>query len=277
MKFSLMTYTMQPVMNAGQMSLLEVLRFARGLGFEALEFSMPDFARDGAANIHQALAGLGLAVSCVNGNYQLAAADQATFNQAVDGAKRMIDTAVEYGCGRVMVVPAARGDIDGFSDRDRAAKRIAEGLNQIVGYAQSKQVTVTVEDFPLLLFPLSTVDELLYMLNAVPGLRLTFDNGNFMPAGGDMMEAYACLKPYIANVHIKDWELSPNGEGIVCWDGRIIWGGSHGKGLIDQAPLLRVLKQDGYGGYLAFEYEGMLDHAQETRKGIAYLLNLISS
>jgi len=176
-----------------------------------------------------------------------------------------------------MYVPALRGDIGGFDDRDRAAERIIEALNQIVDYARSRQVIVTVEDFPNLLYPLSTIDEVIYMLDSVPGLGLTFDNGNFLPGGDNLMEAYARLKQYIENIHIKDWEPSPHAEGILCRDGKYIRGGSHGKGLLDHSSLLKAVKKDGYDKYLAFEYEGVLDHAQETKNGFNYLLNLVKS
>ena len=82
------------------------------------------------------------------------------------------------------------------------------------------------------------------------------------------------FRPYIENVHLKDWELSPDEKGILCRNGKYIRGGSHGKGLMDQQELLMALKKDGYSNYLAFEYEGILDHEEETRKGFQYLKHL---
>ena len=274
MKFSLMTYTMGPVLNSGRMSLLDVLKFASSLGFDGIEFSIADFDRDSVANIKQALVNLGLKVSCINGTYSLAARSDAKFQTAVENAKKMVDVAVSYDCARVMYVPAFGPDIEGFEDRPRAAARIAQGLREIVKYAAGKHVFVTVEDFPSLLYPLSTIAEVQSMLDSVPGLKLTLDNGNFLPGGDNLMEAYARFRPYIENVHLKDWELSPDEKGILCRNGKYIRGGSHGKGLMDQQELLMALKKDGYSNYLAFEYEGILDHEEETRKGFQYLKHL---
>jgi sugar phosphate isomerase/epimerase len=170
-----------------------------------------------------------------------------------------------------MVVPALGSDIEGYQDKNRAADRIAEGLRQVIA---QQRVAVTVEDFPNLLYPLGTISEIQAMLDAVPGLRLTLDNGNFLPGGGNLMEAYHKFRPFIENVHIKDWELSPDPAGILCRDGKYIRGGSHGKGLMNQGELLAALEQDGYSNYLSFEYEGILDHEEETRKGFQYLKNL---
>lgn len=275
MKFSLMTYTMWPLMNSGKMSLVDMLKFAHDTGFKAVEFTISDFDRDSPANIKQALQACELDLSCINGHYSLAARSGDRFNQAVEDAKKMVDIAADYGCERVMVVPALRPDVEGFEDRSRAAGRIAEGLNLLVDYARSCRVIVTVEDFPLLLFPLSTIREVQFLLDAVPGLRLTLDNGNFLPGGENLMEAYARFKPYIENVHIKDWEPSPEGQGILCQDGTGIRGGSHGQGLIDQKELLLALQKDGYSKYLSFEYEGVLDHGEETKKGLKYLMSIL--
>lgn len=275
MKFSLMTYTMWPVMNSGKMSLVDMLKFAKAIGFDAIEFSITDFDRDSVENIKQALDTRGLKISCINGTYSLAARSDARFKKAVEDAKKMVDVAVNYDCIRVMFVPAFTPDIEGFEDRNRAADRIAEGLREVVLYAEGSNVIVTVEDFPNLLYPLSTIKEVQYMLDSVPGLKLTFDNGNFLPGGDNLMEAYTRFKAYIENVHIKDWELSPYAEDILCKDGKYIRGGSHGRGLVDQRELLKTLKKDGYSKFLAFEYEGVLDHAEETKKGFKYLKNLL--
>jgi len=116
----------------------------------------------------------------------------------------MVDVAVNYDFNRVMYVPAFIPDIEGFEYRDRAADRIAEGLKEVVKYAEGSNIIVVVEDFPNLLYPLSTINEVQFMLDSVPGLRLTLDNGNFLPGGDNLMEAYARLKSYVENIHIKD-------------------------------------------------------------------------
>jgi sugar phosphate isomerase/epimerase len=61
------------------------------------------------------------------------------------------------------------------------------------------------------------------------GLHLNWDPGNFLDAGASQYtDGYALLKPYIANVHIKDvrktgehHEWAPLGEGEVDWAGQL--------------------------------------------------------
>lgn len=277
MRLSLMTYTMHPVLNSGKIDMPGLFAFAGANGFDAVEFSFADLYRIDFEMVKDSLDKSGLKTSCINGFFSLAAEDEDSFMQAVAGAVKMVDDAVKLQCPCIMVVPYNGSDICGTEDKPRAAARIVQGLREVVKYAEAFNITVTVEDFPDPLLPLGTVQEIGYMLSNVPGLQLTLDNGNFIPSGDNVMEAYALFKKYIANVHIKDWEYSPDERGILCAGGKRIRGGSHGKGLIDQAKLLQALKADGYHGYLAFEYEGVLDHAEETVNGIKYIKRLLES
>ncbi|MDW7658956.1 MAG: TIM barrel protein, partial [Bacillota bacterium] len=119
--------------------------------------------------------------------------------------------------------------------------------------------------------------EVKYLMESVPGLKLTFDNGNFFPAGDDNLDAYDTLWPYVANVHIKDWEYAPEGQGHLCANGKRIRGGLHGQGILDHVSLFKAMKARNYDGYLAYEYEGVLNHAEATRIGLSYLKGILDA
>jgi sugar phosphate isomerase/epimerase len=63
------------------MSLMDMSKFAKDIGFDAIEFSISNFDRDRVANIKQALDTFGLKVSCINGTYSLAAHSDAKFKR----------------------------------------------------------------------------------------------------------------------------------------------------------------------------------------------------
>ncbi|NLO05033.1 MAG: hypothetical protein GX131_04300, partial [candidate division WS1 bacterium] len=44
----------------------------------------------------------------------------------------------------------------------------------------------------------------------------------------------------------------------------------------DHQAILTGLVEIGYDGFIAFEYEGVQDHQQATRTGIAYLRGLLA-
>jgi Sugar phosphate isomerases/epimerases len=271
-----MTYTLWRELDSGKMDLYSLIDFAQENKFEAIEFSVHIIDRYGVDAVRKALLASDMKVSCINGTFSLASKDDATFNNAVEEAKRMVHNAVDLECSCIMIVPAMVTDIDGAEDKKRAMEMIGKGLEQIVAYAGLYGVTATIEDFPNIIYPLGTIKEIEYLINRVTGLKLTFDNGNFFPSGEDAMEAYEHFSDLIVNVHIKDWEYSQDGVGILCTNGNVIRGASHGKGLMEHRMLLEALESKGYSGYIAFEYEGVLDHIEETRNGARYLQELLT-
>lgn len=258
------------------MNMSQMFSYAKELGFEAIEFVNHDFNRHNVPAIKEMLEYSGLKVSCINGHFGLASCDNMEFRNGIDKVKKMADDAVSLGAHCIMVVPALRSNISGIEDKFRAANRIIEALKEVVSYGNEIGITITVEDFPDINYPLSTIKEMEYILTSVPGLKLTLDSGNFLPAGEDIINAYNHLWSYVENVHIKDWELSPDNQGTICADGKWIRGGLHGKGLIDQEEVLKSLKRKAYSGYMAFEYNGILDNAEATKEGITYIKGILS-
>ncbi|NLM78337.1 MAG: sugar phosphate isomerase/epimerase [Ruminococcaceae bacterium] len=277
MKLSLMSYTLGTLVRSGEMSLADVLTFTKDNGFAATELSMANFDLVPPQGMSGLLRDLELDVSCINGSADLAIADDDGFQKSVQAGCHMVDTAVQVGSPMIMIVAASVASVAGTADKARAAARIAQGLRQIVAYARDKGIIVTIEDFPRTELPLSSIQEMKFLMEAVPGLKLTFDNGNFLPGGDDNLEAYQALWPYVANVHIKDWAYAPEGEGHLCANGRRIRGGLHGQGILDHVKLFKAMKEKKYDGYLAFEYEGSMNHAEATRIGVSYLRGVLDA
>lgn len=276
MKLGLMTYTLGTLIHSGEMTLQDVLDFTKANGFAATELSMANFSQHTAAEIKSMLDKLNLRVSCINGGADLAVADDALFEKSVQDGCHMVDVAGEIGSPMIMIVAATVASVQGPEDKDRAAARIAQGLRQVVAYAADKGITVTIEDFPRRDLPLCSIKEIKYLMEAVPGLKLTFDNGNFYPAGDDNVAAYEALWPYVANAHIKDWEFIGEG-GHLCANGKRIRGGLHGRGILDHVRLFKAMQAKGYAGYLAYEYEGAMNHAEATRIGASYLQGILDT
>lgn len=273
MKFSLMTYTVAPNQPGGLTSLEAMADLAVELGFEALELSAGHLGDRSAREFAEICQRRDLRVSCLNGGCDLANADDDEFAQGLDQARYYIELAMTLNCPVVMLIPGLATD---QADKPRATERIAEGLCAVVEGAAQQGILVTLEDFPNPLAPYCTIAEMQFLLEAVPGLHLTFDNGNWMIGGDDPLQALKALGSYIVNVHLKDWEPDPDNERLQLPDGQYIRGGLHGKGLIDHKPILTELKRQGYGGYLAFEYEGPLNHTLATRQGLSYLRQVLA-
>lgn len=273
MDFSLMTYTVQPTQPGGLQSLEEMADFAVELGFGALELSAHNLAGRSAAEFRAICSDRGLRVSCINGGANLVAEDEATFAAGLNQAREYLTLAQELDCPTIMIVPTPAASLD---DKPRARARMAEGLRALVAEAQPLGVTVTVEDFPEVLTPCCSIADVRALLELVPGLMVTYDNGNWIIGGDDPVEAVHACAGRIANAHIKDWELSPTPSRKQLPDGRWVRGGLHGQGIIDHAAVFAALRETGYDGWLAFEYEGPLDHVEATRRGIQYLRSVLA-
>lgn len=271
--FSLMTYTVHGGQPGGIDSLEGIADFASELGFAALELSAGrDLAEHAPAEIADLCRARGLALSCINGAASLSARDSAEFAAGLQKAREMVDAAAAMGCPVVMLIP---GMAESEADLPRAAERIVEGLREVIPYAERAGVTVTIEDFPNPLAPYASIAQVRYLLDNAPGLRLTFDNGNWLIGGDDPVAAIDEFADEIVNVHIKDWEPDPNEGSKTTPDGTAIRGGLHGEGILDQPAILRRLVEVGYDGILAYEYEGVEDHQEATRRGMAYLRGLL--
>jgi sugar phosphate isomerase/epimerase len=273
MKWSLMTYTVSSGFPGGLHSLEAMGDFARELGFEALELSAGNLGERAVHEFGDICHDRGLAVSCINGGCNLADVDDSEFAQGLDQAHYYVDMAVELSCPAIMLIA---GQAQSEKDKPRATERIASGLSQVIAYAQPQGIAVTVEDFPNLLTPYCSISEVRTLMDMVPDLKLTYDNGNWMIGGDDPLLALTLFEGKIANVHLKDWEETTAELGRQWSNGKYYRGGRHGKGLIDQRAILAELKRQNYDGYLAFEYEGPVDHTQATLEGITYLRNVMA-
>lgn len=273
MNFSLMTYTVGPGQPGGLPDLPSIVRFAAELGFVAVELSAGHLTDMTPQEFGQMCADNGLAVSCINGSCPMTSSREAEFLAGVDQAKLYVDWAAAMHCPVIMLLPGAALQ---ETDKPRVRARVAQGLNLVVEYARQAGIVVTLEDFPNPLTPYCSIADLQWMFDHVPGLKLTFDNGNWLLGGDDPLTALRTLGAYVANVHLKDWELAPEKSPLRLPDGRYIRGGRHGHGLIAHKPILSELQRQGYTGYLAFEYEGPLNHCQATREGMAYLRDILA-
>ncbi|WP_075678603.1 sugar phosphate isomerase/epimerase family protein [Roseburia sp. 831b] len=133
---------------------------------------------------------------------------------------------------------------------------MAEGLNQIAEYGKQMGIAVTVEDFDDRKSPLSCVGGILWFLKQVPLLKVTFDTGNFIIHGEDIMSAWDILQEKIIHMHCKD-----RGEEPVAV----------GDGYIPMHELMEKIRASHYEGYLAIEHFDAQNQEQCMEKSAAFL------
>ncbi len=231
----------------------EALRAAKSFGIDYLEC---DHWRLFDKGMKELFDRCGMGVSCIYEHF-----DFLNDNAAVSEEKyrRLFETAVYYGCKRVLCIP-------GFSEHpEDDLPRFAEGVSAMCSAAEEYGVTVTVEDFDDIKSPCCRMKWLGYLLENISGLRYTFDTGNFRYCLESAEDAYSLLKRYVSHVHCKDRSYdtatssADGSNGKADLSGAVMYPAAVGYGVIGMEELVRQLISDGYDGVFAIEHFGAVD------------------
>lgn len=96
---------------------------------------------------------------------------------------------------------------------------------------------------------------------ASPWLKVTFDTGNWLPAGWDPLRAIDVLGGHIGYVHLKDMISRPDGYAPAY----------PGGGNLDLHDVIGALQQSGYQGFYALEFPGGRSPAAAVKASLKYL------
>ena len=99
-------------------------------------------------------------------------------------------------------------------------------------------------------------------------LRATVDVGNYMDGGQEGHVGTRIAAKYAAYVHFKDFHKKPAPSKPWGWD---IEPCIVGKGVVDHYACLEALKEAGYDGFVALEYEGLEEEAVGVPESIKFM------
>lgn len=186
-----------------------------------------------------------------------AAVEETERERAVDLTLRMLDRAVAFEAGAILVVPAIVGRASAPPPRvsySDALHRSFGALRELRYEAESRGVTIAIENVwnGFLLSPVEAA-EFIDRVNS-PHVGWYLDVGNLMAFGcpEDWIEA---LGGRISRVHIKDYDLSRPGVAGFC---------PLGEGSVAWPSVIGALRRVGYEGPLTYEGEG--DPAELRRR-----------
>ena len=249
MRYSMMSYTW--ARQAKHFDLKKMLKQTVELGMDGIDFvTLHDHK---AKELRMMADDFGIPVVCHTFMAQLDFPDKAGRQAGVDISKRGIEAAVELGAPVVMIptIPRRPGQ------REDVRKNWINGLSDVASFAKQAGVALTVENFPGADSPFVIADDMLEAIRAVPGLKVTYDNGN-AASGEDPAESFTKCAKHVVHAHFKDWTLMPRDskDGMLMLDGRRYVSALIGEGNIDPAPCLAAMKEAGYKGCINIEYEG---------------------
>jgi L-ribulose-5-phosphate 3-epimerase len=136
-----------------------------------------------------------------------------------------------------------------------------QAIGQLIAAAAAKSIVLAVENAPN---PTTGDAALLRDIVAPfssPWFKITFDTGNWLPAGWDPLRALDLLAGHIGYVHLKDMVARP--DGFVP--------ASPGSGDMDLATIVGKLEQTGYQGLYALEFPGGRSPASKVKASLKYL------
>ncbi len=185
--------------------------------------------------------------------------------------KTGIETALALGTDKIMIITPGKK----CAPRDISRRNYICGLQECAGLTRQAGLTMTIENFPGADSPFAISSDILEAIREVPGLKLSYDNGNAAIGGEEPAASFRRCAEHIVHAHFKDWILSVDGKGMEGLDGRRYNAALIGEGIIDHPACIKVMQAAGYSGYINIEYEGNKYPPDEaTRKATAYLRSL---
>ncbi|WP_379153961.1 sugar phosphate isomerase/epimerase family protein [Paenibacillus sp. sgz5001063] len=244
----------------------EVLRRVREWGIQAVELDL-DEVQPSREAMKEDLKQAGISVASMYAFFDFGNAP------AVQPGLEFIDTAKYLGADKVLVVPGFIEESAGEELRNSSLQQMAAALREMCEYAEQKGIRVTLEDFDDSRAPFATSAELLWFLEQVPKLGITFDTGNFIYSGEDELEAFGKLQTRIVHVHCKDRSLKEHHAEApkICTNGMKLFPSPVGSGCIPVHQILERLEAIGYQDTVAIEHFDAVDQLDYMQKSAEWL------
>jgi len=245
----------------------------KGIDFHARFLGDPATA---AGRITSAVSGHALTLSGLSLSNDFNQEDAKEFSRQVSTALTWVCVAAKAGAdvSRIFgghIAPETRLDAAAFK---RGAQRILDGLGLITREAEKLGVVLALENHGDL-FP-GTGEEQAEAIEKInsPNLRATIDVGNYMMCGQEGSHGTATVAKYAAYVHFKDYVKLPDPHGgpFGCGiDSCVV-----GEGEVDHRACLETLRDAGYDGFVALEYEGLEDEKTGVPKSVEYIKKVMA-
>ncbi len=148
--------------------------------------------------------------------------------------------------------------------------RIVDAYFELARIAENAGVTLVVENEHACYTGTGAQTARIVERIASPAVKIVWDPGNALMAGEiPLPSGYEAVRPHLAHVHVKDAKLGADGklEWCVVGEGEVGW-----------AEQIRLLREDGYAGYLSLEthYRGVDgDQEQASRECLKALLDVV--
>ena len=288
MKISVSSYSFQAKIQTGELNQFSCIRKAKEMGFEGIEFveiqphdgSPPEIY---AQNLREEAKKQGLTITNFTVGADFLARGEQGVKDEIQRVKKLVDLAEILGAVSMRHDATAglpKNSGKRYSGFEGALPVLADACRKVTEYASSKGIQTMVENHGFFCQESSVVERLANAVNH-ENFGLLVDMGNFMCADEDPVIAVGRTAPYAFYAHAKDFHkktgMDPDpGRGFFrTRGGNYLRGAIIGHGIVPVQQCIHILKNAGYEGFIAIEFEGLEDCELGLEIGIENLKKMM--
>lgn len=277
MKVSLSMWSVHKYWYDGTWSVLDFIDFVastNATGVELLDIFWKN-QKEELPLVKESLRKYNLQIPCYAADNNFVSHDKNERDKQLQILIDAVDTASHLQAPIVRVFSGNTNPSVSFED---GMKYILEGLKEATKYAESKNITLCIENHGQFAGRSDQILEIIKRIGS-PALRSTFDSGNFLLVDQNPMDAILELKDCVKHVHIKDFfKVNAPGEQIIpSLKGDYYLGKIAGEGEVNLPFILQTLKDSGYNGWYTVEFEGREEQKLGSEKAIDYTIQLLKN
>ncbi len=283
MKTSVSSYSFGGYIDESRLGYLGIIDKAAEMGFDGIEFSEGGFINmeNSAEKIKNRAAEKGLEVVALAVGADFINGSSGDLKAEIERVCKLVDYAAAMGASKMRhdVTGGIRGRQYSIG-YDDALPRLAEGCREVTKYAEQKGIVTMTENHGFFSQDANRVEKLINTV-AHPNFGALIDIGNFMCADEEPTLSVSIMAPYAKHVHAKDFhykkgtDVNPGAGWFQTRAGNYLRGAIIGHGEAHVAQSVRILKNNGYNGFMTVEFEGMEDNLQGITLGLENLKRFI--
>ncbi len=285
MKTCVSSYSFSAYMNNTGATQLDLIKKAKEMGFDAIEFTdlnphngMSEL--EYAALLKEESEKVGLAIA----NYTIGAdfLNCENLDDEIERVKRKVDVAKALGAKgmRHDITGGYRDERKAYSSFDSVLPILAQSCKKITEYAKPLGIATMVENHGQFAQDSDRVEKLMGAVND-PNFGWLVDIGNFLCADDSPIVAVGKAANYAKHVHLKDFhiksgsEFNPGNYFFTTRGGNYLRGAILAQGNVACYQCVKIIKNSGYDGYLSIEFEGIEDNISALETGLSNLKKII--
>ena len=272
MKISVSSYSFQRYIADGKMTQLDCLEKAKEIGIDTVDFidlkpcenPTLEQQKEYAAQIRAKADELGMNIEAYYIGANLYHETEEECEKEVKRVCDQLDVAKILGCKVMRHDVTYRLVKDGKGKSfDLQLPTIAENCRKIADYGKTLGIKTCVENHGIIAQDSDRMERLFNAVNH-DNFGILIDFGNFVCVDENPVTAVSRLAPYATIVHAKDMHLysgsEPNPGFVGITRGcNYLRGAIIGQGNVPVKQCIKVVKREGYDGYLCIEFEGKED------------------